>query len=187
MVRFLLAILLSLSVTWYCDAQTVLSSGDIEIPLNADKYKVVGPHAQKEVHRTRLKYNESLGLATQPSFPGGEDALKIYLRTYFPLRDRFWYRLSPQSHQAQKFRFSLLVHQDGSISDPIIIRGISFKSNKLSRQLKTFFKHMPNWEPATNQDGEAVDAFTTFTVEASTFFDSMDYMYDYGRDWTRMQ
>jgi hypothetical protein len=186
MVRFLFAILLSLSVTWYCDAQSVLSSGDIEIPLNADKYKVVGPHAQKEVHRTRLKYNESLGLATQPSFPGGEDAFKSYLRAYFPLRDRFWYRLSPQSHQAQKFRFSLLVHQDGSISDPIIIRGISFKSNKLSRQLKTFFKHMPNWEPATNKDGVAVDAFTTFTVEASTFFDSMEYMYGNGKDWIGM-
>jgi hypothetical protein len=41
---------------------------------------------------------------------------------------------------------------------------------------------MPNWEPATNKDGVAVDAFTTFTVEASTFFDSMEYMYGNGKD-----
>jgi hypothetical protein len=173
-----LVLLMCLCACLCCDAQNVLTGGGIEIQLNADKYKVVGPHAQKEVHRKRLKYNETLGIATPSTFPGGDEAFKTYLRAYFPLDRSYFYRKSPQSRQALVLRFSMLVHRDGSISDPIIIRGVTFAGQKKYRQFKNFFKHMPNWIPATNQVGEAVDAFVTFTVDASVFFDSsIDYMY----------
>lgn len=134
-----------------------------------DPFKVTKPQNRRTLFKQRLQYNEDAGILVPPRFSENEEIWVEYIRNNFPFNPKQYFiyqsALDPKN---QPIVISFLVHKDGTISDPIIVKSPRMKLKRLTY----FFKRMPRWLPAVNWAGETVDAYYTMQLDEEVFYDS---------------
>ncbi len=179
----LLLVIIAICLSGTVDHSTFAQSSVSSESFNAteanvsNSFKVTKPQNRRTVFKQRLQYNEDIGIAVPPRFSENEQIWVEYIRNNFPFNPRqyFVYNSSLDSKKPPVV-ISFLVHKDGSVSEPMIVRAPKMKL----KRLQYFFKRMPRWLPAINLDGEAVDAYYTMQLDEKVFYDSPEQYIRYG-------
>ncbi|MCK5638066.1 MAG: energy transducer TonB [Flavobacteriaceae bacterium] len=90
----------------------------------------------------------------QPEFPGGREALVLYLK------ESINYVNIPSSSKGQKIKISFYIDTDGSIVDVNLIKGADSITDN---EAKKIIQNMPKWKPAI-QDGKRVKVKRTLPL-----------------------
>jgi TonB family protein len=95
---------------------------------------------QTKDHKTPQSFDQ------MPEFPGGDKALKKYMRTLsYPTRSR-------EQGITGSVYVSFVVAEDGSVGDVKILKGLNRECNE---EVLNFIRRSPKWKPAT-LDGKPV-------------------------------
>lgn len=139
-----------------------------------DPFKVTKPQNRRMLFKQRLQYNEEAGIIVPPRFSENEEIWIEYIRNNFPFNPKYYFIYdSALDPKKQPIVISFLVHKDGTISDPIIVKSPKMKLQRL----RYFFKRMPRWLPAVNWAGETIDAYYTMQLDERTFYDFPEQQY----------
>ena len=90
----------------------------------------------------------------RPEFPGGKNALVLYLK------ENIDYNQVSSSSKGKRVHVRFYIAKDGSIIDVIVVKGIDKKTDQEAKRL---IQDMPKWKPAI-QDGSAVKVRRTLPI-----------------------
>ena len=110
----------------------------------------------KNIHKNKLDSVEVFSIVEQmPEFPGGEKALRKFIA------DNLRYpRVAIDSGIMGKVYVTFTVEKDGSVSNPIVIRGVD---PDLDREAIRLIRSLPKWTPG-KQNGKPVRVSYTVPV-----------------------
>ena len=124
---------------------------DISQVNDAVKEVTVAPVAPK-VEPVKKAEPEQIFTAVeeQAAFPGGQDALMKWLQ-----QNVRYPELAQQNNVQGKVTVKFTVEKDGSITDPVIVKGVD---KELDKEAIRVVKKMPKWKPGKN-NGQAVRSY----------------------------
>jgi periplasmic protein TonB len=106
---------------------------------------------------TEEKFDDKPFLAVEqmPSFPGGEDALQIYLA-----KNIKYPQIAKDNSITGVVVLQFVVERDGNITDVKVLKPLG---GGCEEEAKRVVKSMPNWKPG-KQNGKAVPVYYTLPV-----------------------
>lgn len=107
---------------------------------------------------------EKLVKDTQPTFIGGRDKLKEYLKQNFKI---------PQGCPKGNVFTSFVVEEDGSLSEIKILKDMGFGTGEEAMRV---LKESPKWNPAT-RNGKPIRVTHTLAISTNTIEDPKDNIY----------
>lgn len=123
---------------------------------------------------TTIRQNLSPGnvLSQIPEYPGGEDALNLYIRANLHKSVIYYYTKDRPSDICRPTIVSFIVRADGSLSN---IKIKQYPSNgwgeRYDKRIMTLIKNMPRWNPGLDQNGNPRSCRYTLKIDESTLFD----------------
>lgn len=111
-----------------------------------------------------------LVVENMPVFIGGYDALKEYLKTHAVYTEK-----AMNEKVSGRVIISFLVETDGSITDPIVMKGLHPDLDNISLEL---VKNMPKWTPA-EQRGKPIKCTYTLPIEFNIYKNNIEKNADF--------
>lgn len=123
-------------------------------------------------------------LSQMPEYPGGEDALNLYIRANLHKSVIYYYTKDLPSDICRPTIVSFIVRADGSLSNIKIKQCPSNGWGKrYDKMIMTLIKNMPQWNPGLNQNGQPRSCSYTLKIDETVLFDFPGQtMYDDLRD-----
>lgn len=123
-------------------------------------------------------------LSRMPEYPGGEEALHLYIRANLHKSIIYYYTKNRPSDIRRPTIVSFIVRADGSLSN---IKIKQCPSNgwgeRYDKKIMTLIKNMPRWNPGLNQNGRPRSCSYTLKIDETVLFDFPGQtMYDDLRD-----
>lgn len=111
-------------------------------------------------------------LSQIPEYPGGEDALNLYIRANLHKSVIYYYTKKRPSDIRRPTIVSFIVRTDGSLSN-IKIKQCPANGwgERYDKMIMTLIKNMPHWNPGLDQNGNPRSCRYTLRIEESTLFD----------------
>lgn len=108
-----------------------------------------------EVTRVEIETPSPKSDIKEASFPGGSEAFTKYL-----IENLNYPKTSLDKGEQGKVFVKFIVNEDGSISNPQVVRGAT---DELNNEALRLISKMPNWEPA-EANGKAVKSEYTLPI-----------------------
>lgn len=111
-------------------------------------------------------------LSQMPEYPGGEDALNLYIRANLHKSVIYYYTKTRPSDIRRPTIVSFIVRTDGSLSN-IKIKQCPANGwgERYDKMIMTLIKNMPQWNPGLDQNGNPRSCRYTLRIDESTLFD----------------
>ena len=130
-------------------------------PVAIDIYQSPNVSEQEEPQQHKhtisdeaLAWNiEHTDITIRPVFPGGDQALKSWLKEHMPDK--------PENETAERIYIKLYILDDGTVWQPQVLSSVE---TDVEQQLVSIINSMPAWTPASSQ-GEICGATVTLPIE----------------------